>query len=235
MAMRANALAIMAKAPQAGQVKTRLLPALSAEQAAELCRALIKDQLEHLQTLTFADLYLAFTPAEAAPLVKQLAPPAFRLISQQGDDLGERIKRLFENLRALGHKNIVLIGSDLPALPFRFFDETYAYLQSPTTRAVLGPSRDGGYYLIGLNHPVPEIFEAMTWSHDQVLEQTRARLTSLKINTLLLPLWFDIDTPEDLRRLRSQVDLDASLAERMKHTAALLRRCEPSGRQDGAG
>ena len=233
--MRANALAVMAKAPQAGQVKTRLLPALSAEQAAELCRALITDQLEHLQTLPFADLYLAFTPAKAAPLVKHLAPPAFRLISQQGDDLGERMKRLFEHLRALGHKNIVLIGSDLPPLPWQFFEEAFAYLSLPDQRAVLGPSRDGGYYLIGLNHPVPEIFEAMTWSHDQVLEQTRARLASLKIDTLLLPLWFDIDTPEDLRRLKSHFDLDVSLAEQMKHTAALLSSWELSGRQNPAG
>ncbi|HYY25250.1 MAG TPA: TIGR04282 family arsenosugar biosynthesis glycosyltransferase [Candidatus Udaeobacter sp.] len=233
--MRANALAIMAKAPKAGQVKTRLLPALSAKQAAELCRALIKDQLEHLQTLTVADLYLAFTPAKAAPLVKQLAPPPFRLICQEGDDLGERMKRLFEHLRALGHKNIVLIGSDLPALPSLFFDEAYAYLQSPTARAVLGPSRDGGYYLIGLNQSLPQIFEAMAWSHDQVLEQTRVKLASLRIDTLLLPLWFDIDTPDDLRRLKSQFDLDASLAKRMKHTAALLSGWELSGRQDRAG
>jgi rSAM/selenodomain-associated transferase 1 len=225
----------MAKAPKAGQVKTRLLPALSAKQAAEVCRALIKDQLEHLQTLTVADLYLAFTPAKAAPLVKQLAPPPFRLICQEGDDLGERMKRLFEHLRALGHKNIVLIGSDLPALPCLFFDEAYAYLQSPTARAVLGPSRDGGYYLIGLNQSLPQIFEAMAWSHDQVLEQTRVKLASLRIDTLLLPLWFDIDTPDDLRRLKSQFDLDASLAKRMKYTAALLSGWELSGRQDRAG
>src|SRR5919109_4952226 len=183
--MRANALAVMAKAPKAGQVKTRLLPAL-------------------------------------------------RLICQEGDDLGERMKRLFEHLRALGHKNIVLIGSDLPALPCLFFDEAYAYLQSPTARAVLGPSRDGGYYLIGLNQSVPEIFEAMAWSHDQVLEQTRVKLASLRIDTLLLPLWFDIDTPDDLRRLKSQFDLNASLAKRMKYTAALLSGWELSGRQDRA-
>jgi rSAM/selenodomain-associated transferase 1 len=168
--------------------------------------------------------------------MSQLAPPPpFCLISQEGDELGERMKRLFEQLRALGHKNIVLIGSDLPPLPLQFFEEAFAYLSLPDQRAVLGPSRDGGYYLIGLNHPVPEIFEAMAWSHDQVLEQTRAKLASLRIDTLLLPLWFDVDTPEDVRRLKSQFDLDASLAERMKHTAALLSGWELSGRQDRAG
>jgi rSAM/selenodomain-associated transferase 1 len=229
MVMRDNALAVMAKAPKAGQVKTRLLPGLSAEQAAELARALLLDQLEHLQSLTLADLYLAFSPAEAAAAMTQLVPSSFRLIAQEGDDLGERMARLFTKLRVRGHKNIVLVGSDLPPLPLRFFDEAYAYLQSPQRRAVLGPSRDGGYVFVGLNQPVPEIFQAMRWSHDQVLAQTQAKLASLKIDTLLLPLWFDVDRLDDLRYLSWQLELDSSLAERMQRTAAWLRHWEQSG------
>jgi len=233
--MRANALAVMAKAPEAGQVKTRMLPALSTEQAAELCRALLLDQLKHLQGLALADLYVAFTPTEAAPSMKQLAPPAFCLLAQEGNDLGERMKRIFENLYASGHKNIVLIGGDLPPVPLRFFAETFTYLQAPGKRVVLGPSRDGGYYLVGLNQMVSEIFEAMAWSHDQVLTQTRAKLAALKIDPLLLPSWFDIDTPGDLRYLQSQFKLDPSLMERMKKTLDLLHRLQLSEKQNRTG
>src|SRR5438445_5873957 len=159
--MRANALAVMAKAPEAGQVKTRMLPALSTEQAAELCRALLLDQLKHLQGLALADLYVAFTPTEAAPLMKRLAPPAFCLLAQEGDDLGERMKRIFENLYASGHKNIVLIGGDLPPVPLRFFAETFTYLQAPRKRVVLAPIRHGGYYWARLHHTVREIVDAI--------------------------------------------------------------------------
>jgi uncharacterized protein len=232
--MRANALAVLAKAPVAGEVKTRLLPALSAEEAAELCRALLIDQLEHLQDLAVADLYVAFTPDEAGSLMKQLAPAGFHLFPQQGDDLGERMKRVFEHLGGLGHEQMVLIGSDLPAVPFRFFEDAYAYLQGSGKRVVLGPSRDGGYYLVGLNQPVSELFEAMTWSHGQVLAQTLERLASLEVDTLLLPSWFDVDTPDDLRYLQSQLNLNVTLSERMKETLALLRRLKLSERRDPA-
>jgi uncharacterized protein len=234
MAMRANALAVLAKAPVAGQVKTRLLPALSAEEAAGLCRALLIDQLEHLQGLAVADLYVAFTPDEAGSLMKQLVPAGFHLFPQQGDDLGERMKRVFEHLGGLGHEQMVLIGSDLPAVPFRFFEDAYAYLQGSGKRVVLGPSRDGGYYLVGLNQPVSELFEAMTWSHGQVLAQTRDKLASLEVDTLLLPSWFDVDTPDDLRYLQSQLNLNVTLSERMKETWALLRRLKLSERRNPA-
>ena len=167
--------------------------------------------------------------------MKQLAPPAFCLLAQEGNDLGERMKRIFENLYASGHKNIVLIGGDLPPVPLRFFAEAFTYLQAPGKRVVLGPSRDGGYYLVGLNQMVSEIFEAVTWSHDQVLAQTRAKLAALKIDPLLLPSWFDIDTPGDLRYLQSQFNLDPSLMERMKKTLELLHRLQLGEKQNRTG
>jgi len=221
--MRANALVLMAKAPLAGAVKTRMLPALSAEEAAELSRRLLLDQLAHLASVTAAELYLAFTPDEAKTSMQALAPPAFRLIAQEGGDLGARMQHLFESLRVVGHRNIALIGSDVPPPAMSLFDDAYDYLQNPETRAVLGPSRDGGYYLIGLNHAVGEIFAGMTWSHAAVLAQTRERLAARNIDTLLLAPWFDVDTPDDLRDLRAHIDCDAALARRMKHTAAWLR------------
>lgn len=222
MATHVNALAVMAKAPAAGQVKTRLLPALTAQDAAELSRSLLVDQLNQLQELDATDLYLVFAPDEARSLMTELAPPCFCLLPQQGDDLGARMTAAFAKLSQMGHKNIVLIGGDLPPVPLRYFAESYAFLESSNQRVVLGPSRDGGYYLVGCNQPTPQIFHNMTWSHSQVLAQTQDKLAGLRIDYHLLPRWFDIDTPDDLRYLESI--LDAALETRMPNTLPLLRR-----------
>ena len=202
MPIRANALAVMAKAPIPGTVKTRLMPFLSAAQAAALARALLIDQFEHLRTIRNADLYLAFTPIDANRLIRRLAPPRFAIFPQHGADLGARMQKVFATLFAKGHKRIVLIGGDLLPVPLSHFAQAFAYLDHPRPRAVLGPSRDGGYYLIGLNRSLPEIFIDMSWSHDQVLAQTLARLRALNAPTLQLPPWFDIDTVDDLRVFR---------------------------------
>ncbi len=159
MAMPVNALAVMAKAPVAGEVKTRLLPAVTAEEAAELSRALLVDQLKHLQEFDAADFYLAFAPDDARLLMENLAPPCFRLFPQEGADLGARMEAAFKRLFDIGHRNIVLIGGDLPPLPLRYFAEAYAFLATSNQRVVLGPSRDGGYYLVGCNQPTPQIFQ----------------------------------------------------------------------------
>jgi uncharacterized protein len=222
MATHVNALAVMAKAPAAGQVKTRLLPGLTAQDAAELSRALLVDQLNQLQELDATDFYLVFAPNEARLLMTELAPPCFCLLPQQGSDLGGRMAAVFAKLFQKGYKNIALIGGDLPPVPLRYFDEAYAFLQSPHQRVVLGPSRDGGYYLVGCNQPTPQIFQGMSWSHSQVLAQTRDKLACLQIDYHLLSPWFDIDTPDDLRYLESV--LDAVLEKRMPNTSPLLRR-----------
>lgn len=212
----------MAKAPVAGRVKTRLMPALTAEQAAELSRSLLMDQLSRLQTLDKLDGYIAFAPDDARLLMEQLAPRRFQLFPQEGHDLGTRMQAVFAKLFALGHKNLILIGGDLPPIPVAFFEDAYVFLKEADRRVVLGPSRDGGYYLVGCNSPTPQIFEAMTWSHGEVLAQTRARLASLGIDYHLLPTWMDIDTPDDLRYLRSA--LSPALERAMPNTLQLLRR-----------
>jgi uncharacterized protein len=224
MAIHANALAVMAKAPLAGQVKTRLLPVLTAQEAAELSRSLLVDQLNQLQELDAIDFYLFFAPDEARLLMTELAPPGFCLLPQQGDDLGARMAAIFAKLFQMGYKNIVLIGGDLPPVPLRYFTEAYGFLEASNQRVVLGPSRDGGYYLVGCNQPAPQIFQGMSWSHNQVLAQTRDKLARLQIDYHLLPLWFDIDAPDDLLYLKSV--LDAVLKKRMPNSLPLLRRLD---------
>jgi len=212
----------MAKAPVAWQVKTRLLSSFTAEEAAELSRSLLMDQLNHLKALDTADFYLAFAPDDVQLLMEKLAPPCFHLFPQQGDDLGARMAAVFERLFQMGHKNIVLIGGDLPPVPLGFFDQAYALLGAPNKRVVLGPSRDGGYYLVGSNRPTPEIFQGMSWSHSEVLTETRNKLASLKVDYHLLSPWFDIDTVDDLRHLESVSD--NALKQAMPNTLLLLQR-----------
>jgi uncharacterized protein len=211
MAIRANALAVMAKAPVPGEVKTRLVPALTADEAAGLSRSLLVDQLNQLQQLDTVDRYIAFTPDHARGLMEQLAPPCFQLLPQEGEDLGARMQGVFSALFALGHSHLLLIGGDLPPVPMSFFEEAYAFLQSADKRVVLGPSRDGGFYLVGCNQPTAAMFSGMTWSHGEVLAQTRSKLASLQIDTHLLPTWFDVDTPDDLRYLQSSDALESAM------------------------
>jgi uncharacterized protein len=222
MPTRANALAVMAKAPIPGTVKTRLAPFLSIEEAAQLSRALLVDQLEHLRAISTADFYLVFSPSDARKMMRQLAPLSFELLPQTEGDLGARMKHAFATLFAKGYERIILIGGDLPPVPLAYFDEAFEFLNGPERRVVLGPSRDGGYYLVGLNLRLPEIFEAMTWSHNQVLSQTLAKIVSHGVEHHLLPSWHDVDTLEDLRGLQST--WDSTVSETSPNAALFLSR-----------
>jgi uncharacterized protein len=222
MPIRANALAVMAKAAIPGTVKTRLVPPLTDEQAAELSHALLLDQLEHLAQLDSADLYVAFTPADAAELMMSLLPSGFGCFAQRGDDLGERMNEVFTELRRRAHRNLIVIGSDVPAVPLLYLEDAFRLLADENNRVVLGPSRDGGYYLIGMNQPTPEIFKDMTWSHEQVLAQTTEKLSRLEIQFALLPMWFDLDRIEDLDRLQTLGD--PGVGQAMRRTMALLQQ-----------
>lgn len=231
MPIRANALVVMAKAPIPGSVKTRLMPVFSALEAAALARALLLDQLEHLRALRNTDLYLAFTPPGARRLIRRLAPPQFEIFPQSGAGLGARMQKVFATLFAKGHKRIVLIGGDLLPVPLRYFTQAFTYLDAkksrfrfdvPQQRVVLGPSLDGGYYLVGLNRELPVLFRRMTWSHGQVLAVTLARLRALKLPSLQLSPWFDIDTPADLKAFTQ--DWVMPNQREMKHTMKTLAR-----------
>jgi rSAM/selenodomain-associated transferase 1 len=156
---------------------------------------LLLDQLNQLRELDKVGLYRAFAPDDARPQMEQLAPLRFRLFPQRGQDLGARMEAVFATLFATGHENLLLVGGDVPPIPVSFFEQACGFLQAADRRVVLGPSRDGGYYLVGCNQPTPQIFEDMSWSHGEVLAQTRDKLASLGIDYHLLPSWMDIDTP----------------------------------------
>ena len=222
----ANALVILTKAPQPGQSKTRLVPPLSYAEAAELARALLLDQLESLTTVRGARLFIAFTPETAAGFFEGFIAQGFTCFAQRGRSLGERMSHAFEHLFASGFENIILIGSDLPTLPVKFFHQGYAELEK-SADVVLGPSADGGYYLIGMKRMLPDIFENVAWSSADVLCQTIHKLDDLGLRHELLSEWYDIDTAKDLERLQSQT---AHREVAMKNTFALLNELTHRGR-----
>jgi rSAM/selenodomain-associated transferase 1 len=205
----------MAKAPVAGQVKTRLVPPLSYEQAAELYACLLSDLLDGLKSCAFADLCLNFAPADAGAVFAGLAPPEFSRFPQEGRDLGERMNAAFLELFARGYRSVVLIGSDLPVFPREFLERAFEALENGAADVVLGPNRDGGYYSIGMRRPVPAVFERISWSSAGVLAATLEKIRSEGLKSSLLPPWFDIDTPEDLLYLRDMLArLDGDLCPR---------------------
>lgn len=225
--MPADALVILTKAPEPGRSKTRLVPPLTAEEAAALAKALLIDQLENAAAIHGIERFVAYTPESAADAVAALAPEGFRCFAQEGRSLGERMSHAFEHLFARGARSVILIGSDLPPVPRGVFHEGFAVLAGGRADVVLGPSADGGYYLVGMNRPVGAVFEDITWSRADVLSRTIEKLKTLNLNYELLPSWYDIDTATDLRRLESELDRSGGA---MKNTAALLHAFKRRGR-----
>jgi uncharacterized protein len=199
-----SVLAVMAKAPRAGQVKTRLCPPLSPGEAADLARAFLLDAIDQVRSVAAARPALAYAPARARAGFRALAPD-FALVAQRGDDLGARLAHAFEDLFADGAPAAIVMGSDIPTLPPAVL--AAALDQIGRADLVLGPSEDGGYYLIGLRAPCAALFADMAWSTARVFEETLRRARALGLDVGLLPAWFDIDTAADLERL------EASLAE----------------------
>ncbi len=194
-------LAIMAKAPRAGDVKTRLCPPLDPAGAAELARAFLADAIALAGALP-ARHAMVYAPPESRSLFAALAP-GFALVRQRGEDLGARMLHAFEDLLADGSPAAVLIGSDIPTVPREHLEA--ALLRVADADLVLGPSEDGGYYLIGLREPRPELFRDMAWSTSTVLDETVDRARGLGLEVALLPSWFDVDTEADLERLEASL------------------------------
>ncbi len=212
-------VAIMAKAPLAGDVKTRLCPPLRVPEAAALYRAFLCDKIEQVRSLESAGHAIAFTPEHERGTFEELAPD-FTLIPQRGADLGGRLAATFEQLFARGHAGVLLIDSDTPTLPTAFLFEALQLIAKPETDLVLGPSEDGGYYLIGLRARRPELFEGVPWSTPAVVPETIRRARVLGLAVARLPRWFDVDTDSDLARLRDSMATIAGASAR--HTRRFL-------------
>ncbi len=194
------ALAIMAKAPMAGAVKTRLCPPLSPEDAAALYRCFLLDKIMQVRSLEGARTVIAFTPDTERDLFEELAP-GVQLVEQRGNDLGDRLLNSLDELLGRGHIGAIAIDSDTPTLPTEFLRQAIDLVVEPEIDVVLGPSDDGGYYLIGMRKIWPDLFDAMPWSTPRVLPETMRRAEARGLRVACLPSWFDVDNPEDLDRL----------------------------------
>jgi rSAM/selenodomain-associated transferase 1 len=204
------AIAIMAKAPEPGEVKTRLCPPLSLDEAARLYRCFLLDKIDQVKALKVGAPAIAYTPDHARALFAALVTPNFRLIPQEGPDLGARILNTLNRLIDFGHSGAVAVGSDTPTLPLAYLETAVSLLAAPAIDVVLGPSQDGGYYLIGLRKLHPELFEQMQWSTAEVFSETMRRARAKGLRVACLPPWYDVDTPEDLRRLKETLRLNAT-------------------------
>jgi len=181
-------LAVFAKAPVPGQVKTRLRPAVDDAQAARLAAAFVRDTLGKAARLgPPVTVYYAGHRA----LLEPLAPPDAFWTDQGGGDLGARMARV--------PAPCLLLGADSPHLPLLLLRAALAAI--PGHDVVLGPADDGGYFLIGLRAPQPALFEGIAWSTGEVLAQTLAKAAALGLSVYETPPWYDLDTPDDLRRL----------------------------------
>jgi uncharacterized protein len=201
-----RAVAIMAKAPQPGQVKTRLCPPLSHRQAAELYRCFLLDKIAQVNALQWADPAVSYTPSDAKSWFEDLTPSHFMLIPQHGDDLGARLLFTFDQLFRQGYTQVIVIDSDTPTLPTAYLEQALRLIAAREHDVVLGPTEDGGYYLIGLRQAHRELFAQMPWSTSQVLPETRRRSEQYGLTVAYTPDWYDVDTPEDLARLRASLD-----------------------------
>jgi rSAM/selenodomain-associated transferase 1 len=208
-----TALVIFAKAPIPGQVKTRLCPPLTPDEAATLHGSFVLDTLERTKAAMAKwklplDRYLACAPSSTLVFFKIMEErQGVKLIDQEGDDLGARMSRAFDGLFGRGYRRVFIVGTDVPSLPLDHYRQALALLESHDL--VLGPAHDGGYYLIGLTKPAPALFELIPWSTSDVLRLTREKADRLGLRTALIPSWRDVDTIEDLRSLIESASLDA--------------------------
>ncbi len=191
-------LIIFAKEPVPGQVKTRLCPPLSPEGVAKLYRCFLEDILEEVVRWPELSLALAYSPPGALPFFQSLVPPGTQLFPQEGAGLGERMARAFDRGFGAGFEVVLLRGSDSPDLPGKVFLEAESVLQAGKAELALGPSPDGGYYLVGLRARRPELFRGQVWSTATVLAETLSRAEGLSLKIHLLPSWPDLDTYDDL-------------------------------------
>ena len=194
-----SAIAIMAKEPEPGKVKTRLCPPLTPREAADLYCAFLLDTVGLISETPGADLFLAYDPQTAREFFSQMFPRPVECIPQGTGDLGDRLSRISRRLFSRGYRKLVILASDTPHLPQDCIHRAFSRLDE--TDVVLGPCDDGGYYLVGSRVHAPALFEGIAWSTSAVLEQTTGRAEDAGLTWEVLPSCYDIDTIDDLRRL----------------------------------
>ena len=197
--MNKSALLVFTRAPVPGQTKTRLIPLLGAQGAADFHQTVLQSTLAESNASDFRTVEIWCATEIDHPFLKQCELNyACSMKIQQGDDLGERMHHAID-IALLKNKFVVIIGSDCPAITTDILNKTHQQLSNGKD-AVLGPASDGGYYLIGLKKPNSSIFQDIVWGEANVAERTREKFADLGLDYVELEELSDIDTPEDYQR-----------------------------------
>jgi rSAM/selenodomain-associated transferase 1 len=199
-----NAVVIMARKPEPGKVKTRLVPPLSPEDASKLYHCFLLDKIEQVKEVNGASHIVAFTPESSRDFFEEIISQDFKLLAQKGENLGSRLANVSDSLFDERYERILILDSDSPNLPTQYITEGLKALE--TVDVVLGPCEDGGYYLIGLSSKIPQIFEGIPWSTPAVAMMTVEKARELGKTVTLLPQWYDVDTIDDLKRLKKELE-----------------------------
>ena len=192
---------LMAKAPVAGRVKTRLCPPLAPSEATRLYACMLGDAADEISSVARVARYLFLDPPVAADVMREAPFSPFERFPQRGKDLGEKMWDAAATAFRLGAVRVVIVGGDCPALAAERLRRAFRELREGA-EAVFGPSADGGYYLVGLAWPDERLFRRIPWSTPTVLQDTVVRCRTLSIPFSFLQPGRDVDTGEDLLALR---------------------------------
>ena len=224
------AIAVMAKASIPGRTKTRLVPPLTLEQAAALNSAFLDDVAENLALAAkHAPIasFMAFGPPGSAPFFEDRLSRDIGLLEIWSPDFGDCLFETVRQLLDLGYGAACVLNSDSPTLPTNRLIEVSRALMPSGDRAVLGPSTDGGYYLLGLKRPHRRLFQDVRWSTGVVAAQTRERAAEIALELVDLESWFDVDDIATLNRVATSLDDEGRVGYAAPHTAAALRSLLP--------
>ncbi|MDE8345441.1 MAG: TIGR04282 family arsenosugar biosynthesis glycosyltransferase [Acidocella sp.] len=206
------AIAVMAKVPQPGRSKTRLVPPLTSEQAAGLSAAFLRDITENIvaaSRMASIQGFIAYAPQGLEALFDGHIADGTQLVLADGNidspdgihGFGRCLLHAIRSLLDRGYGSAVVLNSDSPTLPTSILARTAASLALPGDRAVLGPAEDGGYYLLGLKTAHAYLFEDIAWSTENVALQTAQRAREVGLELIILPTWYDVDDAAALYRL----------------------------------
>ena len=219
--MMRRAVICFTRLPLPGRTKTRLLPLLTGAQCARLHTAFLRD-LAAVYAAVDADLFIAYSPEGEPDMLGEIFPRAAGFFPQQGWDLGERMHRAVSQVLEGGYDACVLTGTDLPELRPDHLSAAFSILEHAD--AAIGPTPDGGYYLIGLKRPCPALFSGQRYGGDTVYAGTLAATRAAGLSVGEAPPCGDVDTPADLR----------ALARRMAGGESFTSRCLDELRKEGA-
>ena len=240
--LAACAFAVMGKASAPGRTKTRLAPSVSPAGAAALNTAFLQDVIGNLTAagkLTALAAYVAYGPAGAAAFFRESLSADVGLFECTHADFGDCLWMAINTLLERGHAAACVLNSDSPTLPTGYLVEAASVLSQPGDRVVIGPSTDGGYYLLGMSRAYRRMFADIAWSTGSVFADTCERVAELRLPLVRLPMWYDVDDAAGLARLQAEFGDESNLAAlaayAAPHTRAALERVASVGGRSPRG